>query len=350
MNTIYEFPRQDQRYDEAGIWIAKLDNEWSAADGDALGKWIAADQENQTVLLSMAELWDDMSVLSRLSELFPTSVTQPARTQWFAMATAATTVLIIVLAGVWTLVSLNPGPAPDARQVVIGIPSNTVYETAIGEQSTVHLADGTEVVLNTNSLIEVRYTEKYRLLSLERGEIHVRVADDKSRPLAVIAGDKIVQAVGTAFSLEITSDQRIELIVTEGKVVVGAQDIPHHATSNIAPVVQNASSVTVVAGEQFVLDVLKEEIKEIPPEEIEVKLSWRQGNLVFRGESLEYAVAEIGRYTTVEFVILDDELKQVKIAGLFKAGDVNGLLATLRENFDVSYERTGDGKILLTGM
>ena len=71
---------------------------------------------------------------------------------------------------------------------------------------------------------------------------------------------------------------------------------------------------------------------------------------MFRGESLEYAVAEIGRYTTVEFVIMDEELKEVKIAGLFRAGDVDGLLATLRENFDVTYDRTGDGKILLSSL
>jgi transmembrane sensor len=71
---------------------------------------------------------------------------------------------------------------------------------------------------------------------------------------------------------------------------------------------------------------------------------------VFQGESLEDAVAEIERYTTVEFVILDDELKKVRIAGLFKAGDVDGLLATLKENFDVAYERTEDGRILLTSL
>ena len=86
------------------------------------------------------------------------------------------------------------------------------------------------------------------------------------------------------------------------------------------------------------------------PKRSRLKLSWRHGDLVFRGESLEDAVAEIGRYTTVEFVILDDDLKKVRIAGMFKAGDVDGLLATLRENFDVSYERTGDGKVLLTDM
>jgi transmembrane sensor len=205
-------------------------------------------------------------------------------------------------------------------------------------------------VLNTNSLIEVNFTDKYRSLELKRGEIHVRVAHDSARLFTVIAGDKIVKAIGTAFSLEITSDDRIELIVTEGEVVVGAQEIPHDATVDVAPDVQISLSVTVMAGEQLIIDALQEEIMEIPPEEIEVKLSWRQGNLVFRGESLEDAVAEIGRYTTVEFVILDDDLKKVRIAGLFKAGDVDGLLATLKENFDVSYQRTSDGRILLTSL
>ena len=61
-------------------------------------------------------------------------------------------------------------------------------------------------------------------------------------------------------------------------------------------------------------------------------------------------MTEIGRYTTVEFVILDDDLKRVRIAGLFRAGDVDGLLATLRENFDISYQRTGDGRLLLTSL
>jgi transmembrane sensor len=262
----------------------------------------------------------------------------------------AASVLIAVLAGAWVLDSLNPGNSPDARQAVVATMLDTFYETAIGEQSTVNLADGTQIVLNTNSQIEVNYTDQYRLLRLERGEIHVQVAQDKGRPLSVIAGDKIVQAVGTAFSLEITSDQQIELVVTEGKVLVGVHQSPLGGMAKATPAVLAPSSVTVAAGEELTLGAPEEEITEVSPEEIEIKLSWRQGNLIFRGESLEEAVTEIGRYTTVEFVILDDDIKKVRIAGLFKAGDVDGLLATLSENFDISYQRTDDGKILLTSL
>ena len=60
------------------------------------------------------------------------------------------------------------------------------------------------------------------------------------------------------------------------------------------------------------------------------------------------AIAEIERYTQVEFVIVDDKLKQVRVAGLFKAGDVEGLLTTLEENFNVVYERVSEEKIILS--
>jgi transmembrane sensor len=349
VNNIYQFPRHDQRFDEASVWIAKLDNDLSAADRDALQEWMAADQENQTVLLEMANLWDEMGVLSRLSDLFPETAARPERSPRFALATAAS-VLITMLAGVWAVIALNPGAAPDVRQTVLVSASDTIYETAIAEQSTVHLSDGTQLVLNTNSQVKVNYTDQYRLLMLERGEIHVQVAHDKVRPLSVIAGDKIVKAVGTAFSLEIGSDQKIELVVTDGKVLVGVHQSALGGTADVSPDVLASSAVTVAAGEQLILGTPEEEITEVSPEEIEVKLSWRQGNLIFRGESLEDAVAEIGRYTTVEFVILDDDIKKVRIAGLFKAGDVDGLLATLRENFNISYQRTGEGKILLTSL
>ncbi len=349
MTNIYELPKTKNRYDEASIWVARLDRGLSAAEQRALKTWMAADPENQTVLLEMTRIWDKTTELSRLAELFPEpaphTVTLPLR----SLAMAAS-VVAVMLAAAWILFSITPGDEPVALQAVEQPLSDTVYETAIGEQSTVNLPDGSQVVLNTNSRIEVEYTVTYRLLRLKRGEIHVQVAEDKARPLSVIAGGKIVQAVGTAFSLEITSDHQIELVVTAGKVLVGVRDVPISGVAGNTPVVLKPDSVLVAAGEELVLGAREEEIIEVSPAEIEIKLSWREGNLIFRGESLEEAMTEIGRYTTVEFVILDDELKRLRIAGLFKAGDVDGLLATLRENFDISNQRTEDGKILLTSL
>ena len=83
------------------------------------------------------------------------------------------------------------------------------------------------------------------------------------------------------------------------------------------------------------------------PTEIEVELSWQQGNLIFSGEPLVDAIEEISRYTSVEFVFLNEDLKQRKVAGLFEAGDIDGLLLALSDSFDIHYEKV-DQKVLLS--
>ena len=74
---------------------------------------------------------------------------------------------------------------------------SAAYETAIGKQKIVQLPDGSEVVLNTNTQLSLIFTPSARVLRLARGEILVRVAKDESRPLSVIAGNRIVQANST---------------------------------------------------------------------------------------------------------------------------------------------------------
>ena len=107
------------------------------------------------------------------------------------------------------------------------------------------------------------------------------------------------------------------------------------------------NALTLAAGEQVNLGSAQQQVTEVTADDIEVKLSWRQGNLIFRGESLEEAVKEIGRYTSVEFIFINEDLKKTRVAGMFNAVDVEGLLATLRENFNIVSERDGVGNVLL---
>ncbi len=92
----------------------------------------------------------------------------------------------------------------------------------------------------------------------------------------------------------------------------------------------------------------RETIAKVDDNEIVAKLSWRQGNLVFRGETLEEALVEINRYTSVQFEVADESIKQERIAGLFKAGDVDGLLAALEQNFNIHNQHMGNNKIRLS--
>ncbi len=91
-----------------------------------------------------------------------------------------------------------------------------------------------------------------------------------------------------------------------------------------------------------------EKVVKVDPVELAASLSWRQGNLIFRGESLAEAMAEISRYTNLTFELSDDEqLHQVQVAGMFKTGDVTGLLEVLSNNFNITYKKIANDKIVL---
>ena len=339
MSNIHSMPSNQHIYDQASNWIVKMDRGLSADEKIALREWLQSDTENHDILMEMTQLWDKMDAMTRLSDLFekpgkPTEANKANSQRYRPYFAIAASTVIAAVAGLWALFG--------------AVDNGNYYQTAIGEQSTVMLQDGSQITLNTNTKVQVRYTDQARLLELISGELHVRVAKDPSRPLSVMAGEQIIQAVGTEFNIEITDQQKIELVVTEGKVKVGVQNPSEKPTSNPEPQFLSVDARTVSAGEKLMLGDSNEAITEVSADDIAVKLSWRSGNLIFRGESLEEAVKEVGRYTSVEFVFMNEDLKKMRVAGLFKAGDVEGLLATLRENFDIVTHRDDNGKVLLS--
>ncbi len=75
------------------------------------------------------------------------------------------------------------------------------YETLVGEQRTVPLADGSIITLNTSSRVHVRLGAKERRISLLQGQAQFEVAKDASRPFIVSVGRGEVRALGTAFDV-----------------------------------------------------------------------------------------------------------------------------------------------------
>ena len=178
--------------------------------------------------------------------------------------------------------------------------------------------------------------------------MHVLVAHEEARPFRVCAGGNLVQAVGTSFNLEMTKDRVVELIVTEGRVLVAA-----NASSTQQPQAGDSCRNTsedmffVSAGEQVLLNAASETVENVVPELIEAKLSWRKGAIVFRGETLAEAIEEVERYTSVDFVIQDEELEQLRVAGRFRTGDIPELLSALSDNFGIGHYRLSQNKIVL---
>lgn len=346
MNNVVAMSEDEGRLEAAGHWVVRMNEGLSSGQEIALKTWLSEEPKNLDALMEVAEVWDETACLERLAELFPEPRKRRSLPPRVALATAAAFVLLFAAGFFFSNLSFTgfgSEPTPAAAN------GTQHFETAIGEHSTAVLVDGTVVVLNTNSQIEVTYSDNARVVHLLRGEIHVEVVKDPVRPLSVVAGDRIVQAVGTAFSVEITQDKQIDLVVTEGLVVVGVR-APGEQRVVAPPVIAQSEGNTVAAGENLIMGGDEEIITPVSEEEIEIKLSWREGSLIFQREPLEKALAEVERYTTVKFVFIDEDLKTRAVSGRYRAGDVDSLLVALRTNFNITHEIAEDGRVLLSSL
>jgi transmembrane sensor len=218
------------------------------------------------------------------------------------------------------------------------------HTTGLGEQQTVALADGSTVILNTETRVEVDFTETVRSLRLVRGEALFDVGKDPQRPFQVTAGDSRVVALGTRFQVRRDAD-RVKVTLLEGQVEIQKAKAPDEHTAPYA--LRLAPDIFLEAGEQITIAKAQNEIVREKIEDKEAVVSWTNGRLVFRATPLEEAVAEVNRYARTKLRIADPALAGLPISGTFVTGDSEILAAALETNFPIQAEQTGRREIAL---
>lgn len=292
-------------------WLARLDSgEMSEQDRLAMEEWMAADARHRAEIEAARSAWRCTEFLSHLSEQDKAQVMAVAQASdtaisrklspsnaWVTRAMALAAAVLVAVIGLVVL-----------RQAVPG----EVYRTGVGEQRRIALEDGSGVTLNTDSLLRVRYTPAGRLLRLERGEAFFTVARDPSRPFRVRVEDSEVRALGTAFGIR-RHDHAFEVVVTEGVVEVAGGE--------------RSAAIRVTPGEMAKLQRGGAAAAVTPAPQ--PNLAWREGLLEFKGETLERVVQEFSRYTRKQIVFADDDVKRLRLGGVFKAGDVEALTSAV---------------------
>ncbi len=357
-NKIVKFqdPRKarEELREQACAWLARIDKGASPEDMDQLIQWMEEDPLHARMLINMAAMWDQTEILTELSEIFPLDVDsvslrcKPRSNRSFAFAAVA----VVSAIGGALLGLQNLGLWNSSYKV------DEVYETAVGERRQLNLPDGSIVTLNTNTRVEFSFNRNERTVFLEHGEGFFTVAKDEKRPFRVYAGSRVVEAVGTAFTVQHTSGKDIEIMVTEGKVnflelAAPAADAPTVAANAPRQTIEQKAVVDSViplsAGEHLTIAQELQEIErdQLQPDEVEVKLAWRVGMLVFQGDTLQTVLQEVSRYTTVKLEA-EESIRDIQIEGLFKAGDIDGLMIAMEKNFNVESQRIGEDQILFT--
>jgi|SoiMethySBSTD1v2_1073268.scaffolds.fasta_scaffold133082_2 transmembrane sensor len=199
------------------------------------------------------------------------------------------------------------------------------YETQRGQQTLQRLADGSILYLNIDTAVEVVFDRRGRNLRLETGEAYFVVAHDASRKFQVMAGDAEIVAVGTRFNVRLQDASTIVTVV-EGTVEVGTA-----AASR---------TLRIPAGYQARIDggVLPAQSEAV---DTEATVAWLQHKIAFKSRPLGEVADEFNRYAAVRFIIEDEELRALRVSGVFNAYDSNSFAAFLESLDDVRIERTG---------
>lgn len=340
--NIITLPSRKDIEAEAASWMTVLGRERiSDKDRAKLKSWLRQSERHREVFDEMSALWGDLEILKDLTDIGEAvAETQAVRPSFYkrrdVMAIAASLSAVMLGSGAYFL-------HHNDRTLQAG-----EFVTQIGEQKTIELVDGSSVILNTGSLIEVTFSKEERGIRLVRGEAYFEVSKDKRRPFVVYAANGAVKAVGTAFTVRVRDGEALEVTVEEGRVAL--LSIPNPASAGGDFLEQTAQSpvTELTAGQSVVFDKQVEDLELMQSAELNRKLAWRQGILAYAGDPLEDVIDDISRYTDLKIEITDPALRSLPIGGYFKVGETDALFDSLELTFGITVERSSDGHIKLS--
>lgn len=339
--NIVQFPDLKTIEGEAAQWVARFDarGKLSAHEVSGLREWVAQSTQHRETLDRMAALWGGLDILDEINYCEPPEIsTMKSRfmaSNWLKTGAVAAMLLVGIMTA---YVGFDGG--------VEGLRQSGHYYTDVGQQRTVALSDGSEIILNTNSEVEVDYSPNSRVIRLIKGEAHFDVAKDTERPFLVHAHGGIVKAVGTAFTVFVR-EKDVEVTVSEGVVALLSPHAPEAVKTQEFAEASPLAALTAGQNAVFAQKTV-ERVTRMSAEALDRKLLWRGGFIAFAGEPLSEVVADVSRYTDMHIEINDPALESLPIGGYFKVGEVEGMFEALEGGFGVEVERVSATHVRLT--
>jgi len=302
--------------------------------------WLDADPGNRAAFELAANTWQEVHAAEASPEFLPLRVealeslqqhyrrrgTRLSQWRWSQVALAASFTLVILAVAA---IGWRQWP--------------TTYMTGLGERRVMVMQDGSTVSLDASTEVTARFSKTDRSFHLIHGRAKFDVAKDLARPFRVAAADRVVVATGTAFSVELVSEQ-VRVILYEGHVsIVG----PTTGVATAAPKPHTTPSIgtrapqELTAGHQLT-GAISDMSSKITPVDGSQSLSWQLGQLEIVDEPLATAVERMNRYPGPRLEIGDARAGGLLITGVFTAGDTKAFAEGVAAAFPVKVEVNGN--------
>ena len=225
--------------------------------------------------------------------------------------------------------------------------------TALGEQRSVTLSDGSIVDLNTLTNIDINFNQYFRNIHLYQGEAIFKVAHNPEKPFRVWVGGVMFQALGTEFNVR-NNRGKIELTVITGEVALTNQ-----ATNNEKLVIEQdtlrlteSSALDLSSTKTLIVSIGQE--ASVQPNgaittdinaDLDNKTSWKERRLIFKNDILKDVIYEFNRYNLLQISIESEVLSRLPISGTFESNDPNSLLEFLKSSGKAKIQKQGLNKV-----
>lgn len=351
-----------QILEEASTWFVELsEGHLTDAVREQFSDWLRASPEHVRAYLQISALWEDAPLLGKGAEDVEALIARTRaagnvvrvgkdRQPSSARSRRFVTPLRSALAASLVLVAIG---------VTFWLQQRGVYETGIGEQRSLTLADGSTIELNAQSRVRVHFTAAERSIDLLEGQVLFHVTHDTARPFIVHSGAASVRAVGTQFDVDRVSGETVVTVV-EGRVAVLPdsilQPVSANAVDSSAPYISapdfalrgpgGARGLLLTAGEQVTLTA--QAASRPTRTDVAAAIAWTQRKLVFASSPLTQVADEYNRYHQKRIVIRDRRLASFLVSGVFSATDSRAFVAFLRAQPNLTVHET-DTEIEISG-
>ncbi|MGV7119786.1 MULTISPECIES: FecR family protein [unclassified Sphingopyxis] len=329
-------PDEDAAMEAAALWCIRLaEDDLAPAEWDEFEAWLAL-PGHADLLQDAARVWRESGAIGDWPEIIAlrskalSQFRQQSQKRWLSgtpgplrrgAAWAAMLLLAVATAGMWYVTR------PDA------------IETGVGERRVALLDDGSHVSLDATTSMTVRMKDEARQIELVEGRAKFDVAKDPLRPFTVAAGDKLIVAVGTSFSVELV-DGEVRVILYEGQVEV------RDRADTTRSAVPARRRLMMTAGSELVDTVGSAAPPQVSRPDLSQTLSWELGLISFDDEPLAGAVERMNRYSARRIRLADPTLGAIRVDGMFRAGDVDAFVEGVTALHPVRQRIVGDEVVL----
>ncbi len=247
------------------------------------------------------------------------------------------------IAGLIAVVSfvLTPILKSDRESIV-----TATYVSQFGETPIIKLPDGSTVILNAASTIEVVNSKKSRTITLN-GEAVFNVAPDNKRPFLVKTRDIHTTVLGTEFGVRAYDSSDITVAVKSGKVKVEACKDVDDASEPSRKVCGSHGQTgdnmlsTVLSANEMVVAESNSGLRKSMDQKIENVLAFAEGRLVLNDMPLNQAIPDLNRWYGVDIRVGDAEIGKIPLKGALPHGTIEDLEQALRITLNANIVRSG---------